>query len=132
MNDEPDSRQSIVPVVEQVPVVHNDRLVRVETVQVEEQALSNHLEPSKPVDDVVEAEWVIRYRAHRKRQWLRWVAAIIQMITALFVAYIFYLIPIDPSVGPFHNWKNPVIIFILICFIGKTLVDTLFYDHYQP
>jgi hypothetical protein len=85
-------------------------------------------------DNYVEPEWVIRYKARRKRKgwWLRWVALVIQWIIAAFVAWIFYIIPVDPTVGPFHNWKNPVIIFILVCFIGKTLIDTLFYDHYQP
>ncbi|MEI6046046.1 MAG: hypothetical protein WCS37_16975 [Chloroflexota bacterium] len=85
-----------------------------------------------PAENIVEAEWVVRYRAHRRKGWLRWLNALFQMAVALWVAWLFFIIPLDPSTGPFYNWKNPVIIFVLICFIGKTLIDTLFYDHYQP
>lgn len=112
MNDETDLRVNIVPVAEQPLVVAVPQPV--------------------PTPNIVEPDWVIRYHARRKGQWLRWLAAIIQMLTACFVAFIFYIIPIDTSLNPFLSLKNPVIIFILICYIGKTLVDTLFYDHYQP
>lgn len=119
MPDQSDSKLSIIPPPEQ-------RLDQ------PEQGLDKPEEVSPLPENYVEPEWVIRYKAQRRGLWLRWVALLIQWITALFVAWIFYIIPVDPTVGPFHNWKNPVIVFILVCFIGKTLIDTLFYDHYQP
>jgi hypothetical protein len=39
-----------------------------------------------------------------------------------------------PSPDEFPPWvakiQQPVIVFLLVCYIGKLLYDTLFYDHY--
>lgn len=110
----------------------DDTELRVTIVPMAEQPLAESSSNPDPASNIVEPDWVIKYRSRRKGQWLRWVAAIIQMVTACFVAWIFFIIPVDASLNPFLSLKNPVIIFILIAYIGKTLVDTLFYDHYQP
>ena len=124
MQDESDPKMAIIPMgrVAGTVVVQPDKI--------ETPVL--HTEKILIMENIIEPDWVIHYRTKPRGRWLRWVAAFIQMFTGVFLATIFYMIPTDPFVSPFHNWKNPVIIFLLICFLGKTLVDTLFYDHYQP
>jgi hypothetical protein len=112
MKDEPDLGVKIIP-VEQAP-------------------LAKPAEKPVPSPKTIEPDWVIHYRVRPKGYWWRWVAAFIQMATGCFVAWIFLMIPVDVSFSPFLSWKNPVVVFILICYLGKTLYDTLFYDHYQP
>jgi hypothetical protein len=85
-----------------------------------------------PADLIVEAEWVRRYPARRKYTWIRWLAALLKVGAAFTLAWLFYVLPTGTLPGLLQTWKNPVIIFFLICFIGKTLLDTFFYDHYQP
>ena len=85
-----------------------------------------------PPVTVVEAEWVHRYPARRRGQIWRWLGLVVKVGLALVFTYFFYIIPPSAFPDPFQNWKNPVVIFLLICFIGKTMLDTFFYDHYQP
>jgi hypothetical protein len=37
---------------------------------------------------------------------------------------------------PIHLWVAdvfiPIIIFLLFCYIGKLIIDTFFYNHYNP
>jgi|GEM_PF-2135055 len=85
-----------------------------------------------PFDDrIVEPEWVVHYRARRRGKWLRWLEALATSVAAIGVAAVLILIP-TPFSSPFQNWKNAIIVFVLVCFLGKTLLDTLFYDHYRP
>ena len=81
---------------------------------------------------VVEAEWVRRYPSRRRRSLYAWLAVLLKVAAALALAWLFYVLPTGSLPTPLQTWKNPVIIFGLICFIGKTLLDTFFYDHYQP
>jgi hypothetical protein len=85
-----------------------------------------------PVEDVVEAEWVRRYPSRRRGQLWRYLGALLKLIIACALTWLFYMIPPQAFPNPLQNWKNPVIIFLLVCYIGKTLLDTFFYDHYQP
>lgn len=96
------------------------------------QPLSNKIAPDLPPDHlVVEAEWVKRYPARRRRHWLFWLAALLKIAVACALTWLFYLLPAGALPTPLQTWKNPVIIFLLVCFIGKTLLDTFFYDHFQ-
>lgn len=83
-------------------------------------------------DLVVEAEWVRRYPARRRRNLYTWLALVLKVAVALALAWLFVILPAGSLPTPLQTWKNPVIIFGLVCFIGKTLLDTFFYDHYQP
>jgi hypothetical protein len=82
--------------------------------------------------ETVEAEWVRRYPARRRVDWGRYLGALFRLIIACALTWLFYVIPPESFPGPFQNWKNPIIIFLLVCYIGKTMLDTFFYDHYQP
>ena len=86
--------------------------------------------PQQPI--IIEAEWVRHYKARRRGQWLKWLGLLFRLSAAGALTWFFYIIPPDVFPDPFENWKNPVIIFLLVCYIGKTLLDTFFYDHYQP
>lgn len=97
------------------------------------QSLSEPTGPDNhPSDMIVEAEWVRRYPARRRRHWLGWLAALLKIMAAFALTWLFYALPTGSLPTPIQTWKNPVIIFCLVCFIGKTLLDTFFYDHYQP
>ena len=90
-------------------------------------------EPAGPDPDlVVEAEWVRRYPSRRRRTLYAWLALLLKVLVAFALTWLFYVLPADSLPTPLQTWKNPVIIFGLVCFIGKTLLDTFFYDHYQP
>ncbi len=111
-----------------------------EIVLVEEPALTfgqtqglAHPGKAAPVSDtVVEAEWVQRFAPRRRINWLRYFAALLKLVAGVALAWLFYVIPPAVFPNPFQNWKNPIVIAILVCYIGKTLLDTFFYDHFQP
>lgn len=50
------------------------------------------------------------------------------------IAWVLTSVPL-PSIAS-HTWfayvQVPVVIFLLICYIGKLMIDTFFYDHFQP
>jgi uncharacterized membrane protein len=56
-----------------------------------------------------------------------------RVVVAVIIAIIVMALP--PPDG-FPQWLSkvqvPVVIFVFICYIGKLLYDTLFYDHYWP
>jgi hypothetical protein len=56
-----------------------------------------------------------------------------RIATAVAVAIIIMLLP-PPEVLP--AWvgvvQSPVVVFLLVCYIGKLLYDTLFFDRYLP
>ncbi len=56
-----------------------------------------------------------------------------RVLAAIIVAIIVMLMP---APGIFPPWlvklQMPVTIVLLICYLGKLLYDTLFYDHYRP
>ncbi len=63
----------------------------------------------------------------------RWRSLIVRAVIASLVAWVLATVPLP--IIPTHLWvayvQVPVVIFILICYIGKLLIDTLFYDHYR-
>jgi hypothetical protein len=91
-------------------------------------------EPAAPAkaDLVVEAEWVRRFPSRRHRNLYAWLALALKVVAAFGLAWLFIILPAGSLPTPLQTWKNPVIICALVCFIGKTLLDTFFYDHYQP
>ncbi len=93
---------------------------------------SGRAEPAPKPPEVVEAEWVRCYPARRRGHAWRWVALVLKLGLAFAATWLFVLLPVETLPTPLQNWKNPIIIFLLVCFVGKTLLDTLFYDHYQP
>ena len=58
---------------------------------------------------------------------------VVRAVTAVVLAMTIMLLP--PPQG-FPGWvgkvQQPLAVFLLICYIGKLLYDTLFYDHYLP
>ena len=59
---------------------------------------------------------------------------VVRVAIATLIAWLLAVVPL-PSLAP-QQWvafvQVPIVIFFLICYIGKVLIDTLFYDHYQP
>jgi len=53
---------------------------------------------------------------------------------AALLAWIFATasLPFIPASHWFAYVQVPVVVFVFICYIGKLLMDTFFYDHYQP
>ncbi len=44
---------------------------------------------------------------------------------------VFYIIADGPPSPTFQLWWGSSLSFLLVLYIGKTLYDTLFFDHYQ-
>ena len=63
----------------------------------------------------------------------RWRSLAIRVVIATFLAWIFATAPL-PQIAP-QTWfafiQVPFAIFTFICYIGKLMFDTLFYDHYK-
>jgi hypothetical protein len=84
-----------------------------------------------PDELVIEAESVTSFRSRRVvRIGRRILGAVFRIVLAGVVAYILLILPDSISL-PFYSWKNPLVVFVTIVFIGKTLLDTFYYDHYQ-
>lgn len=64
----------------------------------------------------------------------QWRSLAIRVVIAALLAWILATVPL-PQLAP-QTWvafvQVPVVVFFLICYIGKLLIDTLFYDHYKP
>ncbi len=63
----------------------------------------------------------------------RWRSLIVRAVIASVVAWILATVPV-PAV-PSHMWvayvQVPIVIFLFICYMGKLVIDTLFYDRYR-
>lgn len=63
----------------------------------------------------------------------RWRSFVIRSLMAALVAWIVASVPL-PAIAP-HIWfafvQVPIAIFLLICYIGKLMLDTFFYDRYK-
>ena len=63
----------------------------------------------------------------------RLAGAIVRIVIATLIAWVFATtsLPIIPA----HKWfayvQVPIVIFVFICYVGKLLIDTFFYNHYQ-
>jgi hypothetical protein len=61
-------------------------------------------------------------------------ALAVRVAIATLIAWILATMPL-PQLAPqtiVAFIQVPIIIFGLICYIGKLIIDTFFYDHYQP
>jgi hypothetical protein len=92
----------------------------------------SHAHQLLPLSAVVEAESVTLYKARRFGQRRRVIVSFFRQLSLATLLAVFLIALPDFTQLPFHNWKNPVVVFLLICYIGKILLDTLFYDHYRP
>lgn len=58
----------------------------------------------------------------------------IRVTIATLVAWVIATMPL-PVIAPERLVafiQVPIVVFFLICYIGKLLIDTFFYDRYQP
>jgi hypothetical protein len=64
----------------------------------------------------------------------RFVSVIVRIGIATLIAWIFATtsLPIIPAPKWFVFVQVPVVIFVFLCYAGKLLIDTFFYDHHQP
>ncbi len=64
----------------------------------------------------------------------RWRSLIARAVVASIVAWLLATVPL-PSVTS-HAWfayvQVPLAVFVFICYMGKLLIDTFFYDRYRP
>ena len=59
---------------------------------------------------------------------------VIRVVIATLVAWVIATMPL-PAIAPERVVafvQVPIVVFVLICYIGKLLIDTFFYDHFQP
>jgi hypothetical protein len=59
---------------------------------------------------------------------------VIRVTIATLVAWVIATMPL-PVIAPERLVafiQVPIVVFFLICYIGKLLIDTFFYDRYQP
>ena len=63
----------------------------------------------------------------------RIVLLVVRVLMATAVAVIVLLLPPPPELPAWlAKVQMPLTIFVLVCYIGKLLFDTLFFNHYQP
>ena len=63
----------------------------------------------------------------------RWVWFGIRVVLVTLVALVLIYWPLPVPLAHFiGSIRVPAIIIISICYIGKLLYDTLYYDHYRP
>lgn len=80
--------------------------------------MSNQLRPTSPITRPVSR---------------RWRSLLVRIVIALLIAWVLATVPL-PRIST-QTWvayvQVPIVIFLLICYLGKLLIDTLFYDHYN-
>lgn len=81
--------------------------------------------------NLIEPLEVIGYRRKNRKKLLAWLILPAKIIAACIVALALLSLP-DFQLDLLVTWKNPVIVLLTVCYIGKSLFDTLFYDHYLP
>jgi hypothetical protein len=64
----------------------------------------------------------------------RLASAIVRLVIATLIAWVFATtsLPIIPAPKWFAYVQVPVVIFVFLCYVGKLLIDTFFYDRYRP
>ena len=59
--------------------------------------------------------------------------AVVRIVLATALAVIIMALPTPDGLPLWlSNFHVPIVVFLLVCYIGKTLFDTLFYNHYWP
>ncbi len=65
---------------------------------------------------------------------MRWQRFLVRLLIAVAIAWLLASVPI-PRVAP-QTWvayvQVPIVVFLLVCYTGKLIVDTFFYNHYKP
>ncbi len=63
-----------------------------------------------------------------------WRGLVFRVAAASLIAWLIASAPV-PRIEP-YMWfayvQVPIAIFLLICYLGKLLIDTFFFDHYRP
>ncbi len=63
----------------------------------------------------------------------RWWSLVTRVVIALLVAWLLAHAPVR-FIAP-EKWvafvQVPIVVFFLLCYLGKVLFDTLFFDHYK-
>ncbi len=63
----------------------------------------------------------------------RWRSLIVRAVIAAVVAWLLATVPLP--IVPSHVWvafvQVPFVIFLFVCYMGKLLIDTFFYDRYR-
>lgn len=64
----------------------------------------------------------------------RLISLIVRSLLAALIAWVLASAPLPmiPASKWFAFIQVPLVVFVLLCYIGKLLIDTFFYDHYQP
>ena len=63
----------------------------------------------------------------------RWLTALLRALLAVLIVVLVAHIPIPQQTPRWVAYGEvPLLVFVLVCYLGKLLYDTLFYDHYQP
>lgn len=62
----------------------------------------------------------------------RWRSLIVRSLIAALLAWVFTSVPLPviPSYKWFAYVQVPVVIFLLICYLGKLLIDTFYHNRY--
>ncbi len=62
----------------------------------------------------------------------RWLRALARAILAVIVVFLLAHVPLPHQTPAWFAFvEAPILVFALLCYMGKLLYDTLFYDHYQ-
>ena len=64
----------------------------------------------------------------------RWQSFIVRLVFAALVASFLATVPLPrlPSGTWFAYIQVPIVVFLFICYVGKLLIDTFYYDRYKP
>jgi hypothetical protein len=90
----------------------------------------------KPPGDRAENETTVA--AAVAASWRRWRRPLVRLgefchRVFLIAGYAWVGVEIDlPVIGDYLPLKNVLVCLVAVLFIGMTIYDTLFYDHYQP
>lgn len=64
---------------------------------------------------------------------MRWLKALVKAVVAVLLALLCATAPLAEWTPPwFIQLQALVVLFVLVCYLGKLMYDTLFYDHYHP
>jgi hypothetical protein len=61
-----------------------------------------------------------------------WYVAVRVLVATAIAVIIMFLPPPQRFPAWLDQLQQPIVAFVLICYIGKLLYDTLFFDHYRP
>ena len=59
-----------------------------------------------------------------------WYVAVRVLVATMIAVIVMFLPPPRQFPAWLDQLQQPIVVFVLICYIGKLLYDTLFFDHY--